>query len=501
MHKKKGKRGKKVVKGKGKKDTKQEPKGDKETDIEKAKAMAAFWEARLNVTERSRVEYRETAHRLALANEELGNQKERAEKDNIDIIAFLKRREAEREEKISQLEEQLKEQKKAARKECEQLVAEFTLQINEIEGRLQKRSEEFQMIQGELQMIKEFRRKKAEMERELSDLKEKIETEDRNHKESLARTEHKFFNEKLCLEKEAEQRIAKLAERAHNEAIVQLDDTCRSVFKENIRLNQALAHHVKETDELRKTTAVLAQRRESLALHKETSELMATENMSHLMQQKEETAALRSKMAALEQALELMATELEKERRDREQESSAEAEAGQAETDRLRRTLKARERETNRVKLLARGVLEQRTELECFFQEALQQVRQEIRASREQYRQAAQAAYQRGISEARAGRREYPRIRTFTKNEQSTNSIYADLEEAEKWCYSRGARVDISELTWEQKEKVLRLLFAKMNGIKARSAVEPTRTTFITQEPESVLPSKPRWLPDIQTKT
>lgn len=35
-------------------------------------------------------------------------------------------------------------------------------------------------------------------------------------------------------------------------------------------------------------------------------------------------------------------------------------------------------------------------------------------------------------------------------------------------CYSRGARVDISELTWEQKEKVLRLLFAKMNGIKAR---------------------------------
>ncbi|XP_072555374.1 basal body-orientation factor 1 isoform X2 [Paramormyrops kingsleyae] len=453
MHKKKGKKGKKVVKGKGKKETKQEPKGDKETDIEKAKAIAAFWESRLNVTELSRAEYRETAHKLALANEELGQEKERAEKDNIDIITFLKRREAEREGKISQLEEQLREQKKAARKECEQL------------------------------------------------LKEKIETEDRNHKESLARMEHKFFNEKLRLEKEAEQRIAKLAERAHNEAIVQLDDTCRSVFRENIRLNQALAHHVKETDELRKTTAALAQGRESLALHKETSELMATENVSHLMQQKEEIAALRSKAATLEQALELMATELEKERRDREQEVSAEAEAGRVGTDRLRRTLEAREREMNRVKLLSRGVLEQRTELECFFQEALQQVRQEIRASREQYRRAAQAAYQRGMSEARVGRREYPRIRTFTKNEQSTNSVHTDLEEAEKWCYSRGARVDISELTWEQKEKVLRLLFAKMNGIKARAEEEPTRMTFITQEPESVPPSKPRWLPDIQTKT
>lgn len=34
-----------------------------------------------------------------------------------------------------------------------------------------------------------------------------------------------------------------------------------------------------------------------------------------------------------------------------------------------------------------------------------------------------------------------------------------------------------------------------------RAAEEPAGTTFITQEPESVLPSNPRWLPDIQTKT
>lgn len=29
-------------------------------------------------------------------------------------------------------------------------------------------------------------------------------------------------------------------------------------------------------------------------------------------------------------------------------------------------------------------------------------------------------------------------------------------------------KVDISELTWEQKESVLRLLFAKMNGLRTR---------------------------------
>ena len=86
---------------KGKKEGKQESKADKESDIEKAKANAALWEARLDVTEYSRVEYREAARKLARANEELTNQQYRAEKDSVDIIAFLKRKDAEKEEKVN----------------------------------------------------------------------------------------------------------------------------------------------------------------------------------------------------------------------------------------------------------------------------------------------------------------------------------------------------------------------------------------------------------------
>lgn len=74
---------------------------DKEYDTEKAKANAALWEARLEVTEISRVEYREAARRLARANEELTNQQYRAEKDTTDIIAFLKKKELEKEAQVS----------------------------------------------------------------------------------------------------------------------------------------------------------------------------------------------------------------------------------------------------------------------------------------------------------------------------------------------------------------------------------------------------------------
>lgn len=48
----------------------------------------------------------------------------------------------------------------------------------------------------------------------------------------------------------------------------QLDDASRSVFKENVRLNEALKHHMKETEDLQKLTASLAKRNASLTLDK-----------------------------------------------------------------------------------------------------------------------------------------------------------------------------------------------------------------------------------------
>ncbi|XP_035238250.1 basal body-orientation factor 1-like [Anguilla anguilla] len=512
MPKKKGKKGKKG-KGKGKKDGKQEPKNDKESDIDKSKANAALWEAKLEVIERSRTDYRDAARKLARANEDLTNQQYSAEKDTLDIISFLKRKDVEKEEKIAQLEEQLKEQKNKAAEESEQLVAEYKLRINELEETFSKRSGEFRMIQGELKMIKEFRKKKAHMEQELSDIKESMDHADRGHKESLSRMEHKFFREKLRLEKEAEQRIAQLAERAHNEAIVQLDEASRSVFKENIRLNEALSYHMKEVEELRRVTVTLAEENHSLMQHKETCDLMLKDSVSQLKEQRDKVVELKGKVAVLERALGRMAGEFEKETQDVQQRALVSTEAGQAEMDKLQKVLAMREREMNRVKRLARSVVEQRTELEVFFQEALAQVKQEIQASRQQHRQSYPP--QRGT--AWGGQQDHPRIRSFHKNQSSTT----DLDATENWGHLHSAKVDISELTWEEKEKVLRLLFAKMNGLRTRKptqppalsespernqngrdpgvAEEPFHMTFITQAPLYSMPPEPRGLPDIKT--
>ncbi len=89
----------------------------------------------------------------------------------------------------------------------------------------------------------------------------------------------------------------------------------------------------------------------------------------------------------------------------------------------------------NKIKKLAKIIIEQRTELETFFLDALQHVKKQISLNRLQYRKDAFNAYQNRMLNAHHGQGDYPRIRTFheTFHGYSTNSVFHDLEEATKW--------------------------------------------------------------------
>nr|XP_014426309.1 basal body-orientation factor 1-like [Pelodiscus sinensis] len=100
-------KGKGAKRGRAKKGPKADSKVDRESVAERAKANTALWEARLEVTEISRAEYREAARVLARNNEELSWQQHRLEKDTVEVISFLKKQDLEKEEQISKLKQQL----------------------------------------------------------------------------------------------------------------------------------------------------------------------------------------------------------------------------------------------------------------------------------------------------------------------------------------------------------------------------------------------------------
>lgn len=462
--KKKGKGGK-GKKGKGKKGKK----GDKKAKVESTGALAVanakLWEARLQLTEQSRTEYKESSKRLVTENDKLETRMKQTERDTIDVITYLRKQDQEKDDQIEIIKEKMKKLTEQQQQEKQKIITDLSHQITRLETEVKQKADDVSLMQSELKLVKEFRRKRGQMQKELDEIKESMYSANMEHKATMTKIEQKFFEEKIRLEHEANQKIAELAEKAHTEAIANLDETTKSVYKENVRVSEALKHHMREGEKLTKERDRLLTENEALLNEKEMNDVVVQEKIVQGKRQKELIKELQAKVEALEAGLSHMAREFNTEKHTLAHKMRTENESACRELVKLNRTLELKSREMTRVKRLAREILDQRTEVERFFLESLEQVRKEIAANQTQYRRDAKLAYQRKMLEAHGGQNDYPKIRTFTKSDSSTNSVYKDLEAAERLMDIAG-HVDISDLTWEQKERVLRFLFAKMNNSK-----------------------------------
>ncbi|PAA86633.1 hypothetical protein BOX15_Mlig008616g2 [Macrostomum lignano] len=468
---KKGKKGKGGGKGKGKKGEKGSKKADKkamkeESSLKLAERSVLVWETRAQAAEKQRTEFRESAVALADQNSQLKDLMHKTEKDTIEVITYLKKQDQEKEDQIYKLNESIKEMKRLHRDEKAAIIADLGQQIQKLEATIQQKSQDVQLLQNELKMVKEFRKNRQQMQKELDEIKDSLFYAGREHKETLAKMEQKFFEEKMRLQQEANQKIAELAERAHAEAITNLDETTRSVYKENVRLTEALNYHMREGDILKKKNTRLKEAKATLADELETAKRLSEEKIVEAQRLRRQQREAEEKISLLEQSLNHLVREFDTDRAETEARHRAELANSVSEIDKLKRLMELRNKETSRLRKLAKNILDQRSDMERFFLEALDNVREEIAANQENYKREAQQMYNRRMLEAHAGKADYPPVRTFQKSDHSTNNVYTDLSAAEKF-FQTGGRIDISELTWEQKEKVIRFLFARMNGTRA----------------------------------
>lgn len=86
-------------------------------------------------------------------------------------------------------------------------------------------------------------------------------------------------------------------------------------------------------------------------------------------------------MQTLEKALSHVIQEFETEKQLITVNARTESEAARIELSKLQRVIEMKTKEMNKVKHLAKNILDQRTELERFFLESLEQVKQEIIAN------------------------------------------------------------------------------------------------------------------------
>lgn len=187
------------------------------------------------------------------------------------------------------------------------------------------------------------------------------------------------------------------------------------------------------------------------------------EKVVQARQHKKLVKQLQDKVHNLEQSLTQVIKDFDQERQQLKDQNKQEQKEQSAELAAVRRSLELLKRENRHLRHLGRKILQQRSDVEQFFLDSLVMVRNQISDNRMQYQKAASLAYHEQFIAAQKGAANFPRVRTFNNTESSTNSVYHDMTAAEKWHDSSG-RKDLGELTWEQREHVLRLLFSKMNS-------------------------------------
>lgn len=171
------------------------------------------------------------------------------------------------------------------------------------------------------------------------------------------------------------------------------------------------------------------------------------------MQQKK-IKVLKSKIQILEKSLGQIVEDFEKEKELVRFQHEQIIKEQKEEIVNLREMMRSRNIEAKHVKALSQVILDQRSDVEQFFLEALEQIKEEIRkkiAVERKQRKLGTMGIQNALQATHS--------QIDPEGSQTQNKSYAD-------------KVDLNDLDWEDRERVLRLLFSKMNaGVPANASI------------------------------
>lgn len=269
---------------------------------------------------------------------------------------------------------------------------------------------------------------------ELENYRQKYDTLHREFTAQKNRLEQRRLIELERLKKDHSSQIASIKENALVQARKELTQSAKDVHEVNQKLMSDMQMQTSEVESLKRERNRLydenKRMRQELELTEQNLEGYSAKQLEH----SRTVRMLVEKIKLLEASLnklagdaarekELLVYDVEQRLKEKEEETDSKRYPG------LNLQIKLRSKEIKKVKALAQMILDQRSDVEQFFIDALSQIKEEV---------GKRAKKLPAIVRTSQGRGQDNRVKLSDK-------------------------VDISELDWEDRERVLRLLFARMN--------------------------------------
>ncbi|KXS13934.1 hypothetical protein M427DRAFT_45400 [Gonapodya prolifera JEL478] len=389
-------------------------------------------------------------------NEQLLLRCETQEQDALAVIAAVHCESEDKDAKVRALQEQVDKEKEAASADKEALVVDYERRISELNSTISEKDAAYKVLQHEHAVVKGFRRKRHEVFNELDTVKRDLAEMERRHHETVARLERKHFEDTMRLQSESERNISERGDGFLLGLGGKLQETTKEIYRENVRMTEALNHHVHENQSLKKQSEQLSVENKQLQGEREIHEAMVREKILQSKTLHQEAQSLESKISSLEHLLGHVVGAYEKERVSLVEQARVKFDDAQRECANHQEQLRRKTSEMKHIRL--------------FFMDALESVRSKLLAEADQ---AQQGCPQR--SQVPPGC-ELPSTIPFCGSGFDVD----DLPHAQRYGargvdslyvgklldhhHTETPASDFEALPWHDKERVLWLLLAQMNG-------------------------------------
>ncbi|OQS00781.1 hypothetical protein ACHHYP_02688 [Achlya hypogyna] len=344
-------------------------------------------------------------------------------------------------------------------------------------------SSKLKVAQEDLSKLEVFRDMREALEKKLNAVTELLETERAAHRDAVAMMERKFLEEKARAQKDTEKRIEKIKQQSREDARNILDADTRKIVTDNKRMGDELRFQLQMTDELQRDKDKLVEQTKALQRELQMHADKEIEYAKYGQRQTREIKQLQAKVKTLEKSLSQVVSTFEKEKHALTTKTEKELDDVSLDADGLRKLLKLKNKELRTMKRLAQTILDQRTDVEQFFLDSLEVVKEQLVDERRKSLEADRRQDAK-LTPAERGLK-FPRLKHAAAS--SNNATFGCKD-----------KVDLRALTWEERERVLRLLFAKINSMQgffegaAGVADADLPTPFLTEPPG---PTMPRFVP------
>lgn len=399
-------------------------------------------------------------------NEELRKTRTKVERDTHEFVAYFQGEMDKKDELIAALKDRVVglefDLRTQVRSITDRLESEMAMRGEAAKAMEAGLKRELARAQEELYALREYRDNKDRMESQVVLLRSELEKQQLEHRTESEALERKFLEDKSRVLRAHAEAFAATRTRAREDAQRQLDADTKRIILDNKRMAEELRFQSEEMGvcqrEAEKAKALNTTLARELELHMEKDREWAKLGVRRGNDNKDLSAKVRS----LESELSTLTLESDKSKR----ESAAKAEETisdlRAELSGLSHLVRLKNKELRTIRSLAETILTQRTEVETYFLEALEQVKSEMRRARDAAKKttavlraavptasAAPAAGAGAGAGAASGLVRLPAIK--------------DSDPA------ASGRVELKDLGLEDRERVLRLLFAKINSIPSKS--------------------------------